>query len=98
MQLNSSLPIRFNSALVKAKTAQTAQPKEDSFQQEKNNFKQETSKVFSLSPNVDFIAADEKPNFFNQGFSAQAKKALQGYWQVAQSSFAASPRYVDVYA
>lgn len=95
MQVNSSLPLALtpgiNRAASRLKGTRVKALGAPAEQETSGN-----SQVFELNPNVEFIAAGEEPNFQQAGFTAQAKKALQGYWQVAHQSFSA-PRYVDVY-
>lgn len=94
MQVNNFLPVNFHPGLVQGKPKAYESHQQQAEPEQKTN--KSSAKVFELNPDVDFIAAGEEPNFNQQNFTAQAKKALQGYWQVAQNSFA-GPRFVDLY-
>lgn len=98
MQVNNFLPVNFNPSVSKgsAKFSQAKSSKIEFLAKPSDDTSKNHARVFELNPDVDFIAAGEEPNFKQQSFTAQAKKALQGYWQVAHSSFS-GPRYVDVY-
>lgn len=56
------------------------------------------SSVIRFDPTVDYIAADEHLDFDERELSAAARRALRGYWSVAnQGGLWAEWQRIDIY-
>lgn len=65
-------------------------------QEQSSNSKQST--IFRLDPDIDYIAADDHLEFDERELSASARRALKGYWAVAnQSRLWAEWQRIDIY-